>query len=65
MAKLGVIGCGNMGGAMVRMIVKSGILKAEEILAADISGEQRARLNKDTGVSVTDSNIQAASAEPG
>ena len=62
MAKLGVIGCGNMGGAMVRMIVKSGILKAEEILAADISGEQRARLNKDTGVSVTDSNIQAASA---
>ncbi|MBR6186757.1 MAG: pyrroline-5-carboxylate reductase [Clostridia bacterium] len=58
--KLGVIGCGNMGGAMIRMIVKAGILQPEEILAADISEAQRKKLEADTGIQTTSDNCEAA-----
>lgn len=60
MTKLGVIGCGNMGGAMMRMIVKAGILRPEEILAADISPAQRDKLHADTRIVTTADNCEAA-----
>lgn len=62
MTKLGVIGCGNMGGAMMRMIVKAGILEPDEILAADISQAQRTKLEADTGIVTTSDNRAAAQA---
>ena len=49
-------------GELTAVLRGMGKLAPEEILASDISEEQRNRLQKDTGVSVTDSNIQAASA---
>ena len=63
MTKLGVIGCGNMGGAMMRMIVKASVLRPDEILAADISEAQRKKLEADTGIPTTADN-RAAAASP-
>ena len=56
--KLGFIGCGNMANAIIGGIVKKGICPAENILGADPTEFGRERTKKDTGINVTDSNIE-------
>ena len=35
MIRLGIIGCGNMGGAMLRQMLKAKLFTPEEVLVAD------------------------------
>lgn len=47
---IGVLGCGNMGGALVRALVSSGTAKAENILVHDTLPGAMEALKKDLGV---------------
>ena len=60
MLKLGIIGCGNMGGAMLRQILKAGVLQANEILVSDHNEALLTSIEKELHVSVTRDNRQAA-----
>ncbi|HHV98656.1 MAG TPA: pyrroline-5-carboxylate reductase [Clostridiaceae bacterium] len=56
--RLGFIGAGNMGQALIRGIVKSGIVLPDKIFVYDINREQTDLLKKDTGVTPLDSGIE-------
>ena len=58
--KLSVIGAGNMGGSIVKGIIKSGYLAASSICVADPREETRADFEK-LGVSTTNDNKEAIS----
>ena len=58
--KLGFIGCGNMANAMMGGIIRNGIVKADEIIAADVSPEALERAQKNLGVHTTRDNSEAA-----
>ena len=60
MLRLGIIGCGNMGGAMLRQMLKAGVFSADEVLVSDHSQEVRSRLEKELGVHTVCDNRQAA-----
>ena len=62
MIRLGIIGCGNMGGAILRQWLKAGMFLPEEVIAADKNAELREKLQSELGVYVTDDNRQAAEA---
>ncbi|MCK5450546.1 MAG: pyrroline-5-carboxylate reductase [Candidatus Omnitrophica bacterium] len=51
---LGVIGCGNMGGAIVRGLILKGIILPETILLNDKEPEKSAKLSKETGCGTMD-----------
>lgn len=53
--KLGFIGCGNMGGAIIRGIAESGIAGKDQIFVYDVSEAARGQMCA-YGVQVTDSN---------
>lgn len=59
--KLGVIGTGAMGGALVRGFVQRGVLSAAEILVADARAEAVETLAVATGVHAAQSNTQVVS----
>jgi len=54
--KLGFIGAGNMGGAMMRGIIAKGILKGNEIIASDPVKENVQKLNKECGITAGKNN---------
>jgi len=58
--KLGFIGCGNMAVAMIGGIIKSGLLKPEEIIASDVSEASAIKVQEDLGIKVTKSNVEVA-----
>ena len=60
MIKCGIIGCGNMGGAILRQMLKAGVFKPEEVCAADRNEALLRALHAETGVCVTDDNAAAA-----
>ncbi len=62
MIKLGIIGCGNMGGAMLRQMLKAGIFTPAEVLVSDKNPNLRAQLKSELGVNVTYQNAEAAAA---
>ena len=62
MIKLGIIGCGNMGGAMLRQMLKAGIFAPEEVIISDKNPSLRAQLKSELGVNVTYQNAEAAAA---
>ena len=62
MIRLGIIGCGNMGGAILRQWLKAGMFQPEEIIAADKNADLREKLQTELGVYVTEDNRQAAKA---
>ena len=62
MIKMGIIGCGNMGGAMLRQMLKAGIFQGDEVLVSDKNPALLKRLADETGVRVTRDNMQAAAA---
>ncbi len=62
MIKLGIIGCGNMGGAMLRQMLKAGLFTPEEVIVSDKNPSLRAQLKSELGVNVTYRNEEAAAA---
>ncbi|MCC8168550.1 MAG: pyrroline-5-carboxylate reductase [Clostridiales bacterium] len=57
--KIGFIGCGNMGGAMIQGIVESGAVDAGMIMASDKSEAMRQAIGK-YGVAVAEDNKEVA-----
>lgn len=53
--KIGFIGCGNMGMAMIGGIVKAGIVPAENVLIFDLDSAKTGALKDEFGVLVTES----------
>ena len=62
MVRFGVIGCGNMGGAMLRQWLKKGVFKPDEVVVADKNAQIRAQLKEEWNVTATDDNRAAAAA---
>ena len=60
MMRFGIIGCGNMGGAMLRQMLKAGVFSADEVLVSDPSADVRNRIQGELGVHTTQDNRQAA-----
>src|SRR4051794_14210601 len=60
--RLGIIGGGNMGSAIVRGAIASGVLRSAEILVADIDPERRAEYQK-SGIATTASSRDAIKSE--
>lgn len=56
--KLGFIGCGNMAGAMMSGIIQNGIVKAEDIIGADVFAPGREKVRESYGIHVTDNNME-------
>ncbi len=59
MGRLAIIGGGNMGEALIRGIVRAGILKREEIILSEIRSERRDVLVKNYGIEAAANNIEA------
>lgn len=57
--KIGFIGCGNMGSAMVQGLIKSGNFKKKDIYCSAKSKESKERLKSSLGINVLD-NIELA-----
>lgn len=58
--KIGFIGCGNMGGAMMQGILDSGKCTAQEVIASDRSGTALAAKKESLGIRTTTDNREAA-----
>ncbi len=62
--KIGFIGCGNMGSSMVGGLIKSGFLKADDIVVSTKTEESAKKLNDKFNVMTTlDSKVVAKEAE--
>lgn len=61
--KIGFIGAGNMGGAIIGGIVKNKICDPSEIIAADMNEKLLNDLKERYGINVTGSNAEAAEAQ--
>lgn len=58
--KIGFIGCGNMGGAMMQGILDSGKCSAQEMIASDCSEAALAAKKEALGIRTTTDNREAA-----
>lgn len=58
--KIGFIGCGNMGSAMIKGIVKSGLVSSENIMVSDHFIEKLQSIKNEIGVLVTENNNEVA-----
>jgi pyrroline-5-carboxylate reductase len=56
--KIGVIGAGKIGSAIVRGVVAAGLARPERIMASDVSKALRQALAAGVGVEVTPSNLK-------
>ncbi len=55
---IGIIGGGNMGGGMIRGIVKAGVTNPDNIIMSDPSAEKRLELEADCGIRTTSNNVE-------
>lgn len=62
MIRIGVIGCGNMGGAMLRQMLKKGLFAPEEVLVSDKNEALLEKTGKELGVRTASDNTRAAQA---
>lgn len=58
--KLGFIGTGNMAGAILKGIIRSGLIRPDEIIGSDTLPSGREHIRKTYGIHVTPENTQAA-----
>ena len=58
--KLGLMRCGNMGGAILNGIMKSGVLPAKDVLLFDIDGKKSSRISEKYGIAVAKSESELA-----
>ena len=61
--RLGVIGCGNMGGAMLRKLLDSAKFTPQEVIVSDKNQALLGALQAELGICAAESNIQAADAD--
>src|SRR5437764_806302 len=59
MTELAIIGAGNMAEAIVRGILRTGLLKPEQIIAADIAPARRDLFSRELAVRAVESNADA------
>lgn len=59
--KIGFIGGGNMGSAIIGGLIRSGLSDAKHLIAADFSEASRQRLSECYGIATTADNTEAAS----
>ena len=62
MIRIAIIGCGNMGGAMLRQMLKAGFFKPDEVVVSDKNQLLTEKIQKELGVQIAQSNRQAAAA---
>lgn len=62
MYRLGFIGCGNMGGAMLHKLLDAGIFRPEDVIVSDASEEVRSKWGR-LGVYTTHDNREACKAQ--
>jgi len=60
MNKLGFIGCGNMGKAMIGGIINSGQLKATDIIVSDLNEAALKAANEELGIHTTTDSVELA-----
>lgn len=58
--KVGFIGCGNMGSAMIGGILKNGLASKNEIIASCKSEGTKERITKELGITVTLDSVEVA-----
>jgi pyrroline-5-carboxylate reductase len=56
--RIGFIGSGKMGTALIQGILGAGMAKPEDLIASDPIAEAREKLRKQTGIHVTVSNVE-------
>jgi pyrroline-5-carboxylate reductase len=61
-AKLGIIGTGNMGSAIIRGVLQAGLFAPNEIAACDVIPEKMAELAKELSLTIKPSASQTAKA---
>lgn len=57
---IGFIGCGNMANAMMGGIIKSGLVKADEIISSDVSKAALDKAKDALGINTTTDNVSLA-----
>lgn len=58
--KIGFIGCGNMGSAMIKGIVKSNLVDSKNIMASDYFLEKLEAMKNEIGILITNNNNEVA-----
>jgi pyrroline-5-carboxylate reductase len=58
--RLGLIGGGFMGEALVSAVLKQGLAKPDEVTASDVAAQRREHLSAAYGITVTGDNTEAA-----
>jgi len=58
--RLGVLGAGKMGSALIRSFIDGGLILPDRVIAGDIDRASLERLRKETGIKVTQDNIEVA-----
>jgi pyrroline-5-carboxylate reductase len=56
--KIGFIGAGNMGEAMINGLIRSGLCEPKEIWASDVRDARLRQLNESFGINITTRNIE-------
>lgn len=59
--KLGFIGAGNMGSAIVGGVIQAGLFKAADIIVSDMDNNMLKKISEAHGVNTTNSNTEVAS----
>ena len=59
--ELGILGAGNMAEAIAQGMMRSGLLKPEEMLASDVSPVRRRLFAEELGIPALDDNVEVAS----
>src|SRR5213596_2989739 len=57
--ELGIVGAGNMAEAIARGVMRNGLLRADQIVAADVSPQRRELFHNELGTHVVERAIDA------
>lgn len=58
--ELGILGAGNMAEAIARSVIGSGLLRSDQILAADVSPQRRQVFAEQLGIRAVDNAVEVA-----
>jgi pyrroline-5-carboxylate reductase len=56
--RIGFVGCGNMGEALVKGLVEASVVKADALMAADTRADRLADLDRRYGIRIARSNVE-------